>query len=57
MNTYYVVFKNGQIGHNSKIIAEYNTKTEALEKAKRMNKLLSEGEKKYYKMKYCVETD
>lgn len=57
MNTYYVVFKNGQIGHDSKIIAEYNTKTEALEKAKRMNKLLSEGEKKYYKMKYCVETD
>ena len=32
----------------------YNTKEEAQEKVKRMNKLLSPGEKKVYKLKYVV---
>lgn len=32
----------------------YNSKEEAQEKVKRMNKLLSPGEKKFYRMKYTV---
>lgn len=40
-------------------IAEFDNDTEAKEKAKRMRKLLSVGEKKYYRMTYvtCKTSD
>jgi hypothetical protein len=42
--------------HDSNQIAKdvFSDKEEAKAKAKRMNKLLSPGEKKYYKMRYIV---
>ena len=60
---YVVVSKGGSIGGDKTgynadlegtVIAAFNTKEEAKEKAFRMNKILSPGDKKYYGMKYTV---
>ena len=60
-----VYLKGGSVGSIDKAIEDgkyhpkygkiqqtFDSKEEAEEKAKRMNKLLSPGEKKYYRMKY-----
>ena len=60
---YGVTMRGGSIGERigrySKkgrlIVAEFATKEEAQEKARRLRKLLSPGEKKYYGIGYSVE--
>lgn len=53
---YVVMQKGGSIGSKHGVVASFDNKKEATEKAKRMNKLLSPGEKKYYKIRYIVKT-
>jgi len=47
--------KGGSIGsHNDDPVATFDTKDEAIEKAKRLRKTLTKGEKGYYKMGFLV---
>ena len=63
---YIVYFQNSQIGgwqeynprdnpRYGRFVAEFTDKKEAQTQARRMNKMLSSGEKKYYRMKYHVK--
>jgi hypothetical protein len=53
---FHVVAKGGSIGHaDPRVTSTHATREEAAEKAKRMNKLLSPGEKKYYGLGYGVK--
>jgi hypothetical protein len=53
---YGVYRKGGSIGHsNNTLIGTYDTKQDAMDKAKNLRKLLSPGEKTYYKMGYSVK--
>lgn len=50
---YLVIRKGGSVGEKPSQ-KEFNSKEEAKEYAKRMNKQLSSGEKSYYKIKYII---
>jgi ribosomal protein L37AE/L43A len=53
---FHVVVKGGSIGSSGPhVTSTHATREEAAEKAKRMNKLLSPGEKKYYGLGYSVK--
>lgn len=55
MENYKVILTGGSIGtiHTS-VGAEFDNKQDASDYAKRMNKILTKGEKSYYKMKYKI---
>lgn len=55
MAKFEVVSKGGSIGsHGAYVVGEFDTIEQAREKAKRMTKQLTPGEKKYYDMGYSV---
>ena len=55
--THRVIRTGGSIGEQGKdnVVSDHDDAESAMAKARRMNKLLSPGEKKYYKIKYKVQ--